>query len=70
VGRTGMVFEGFGVNHIHAKLFPLHGTNDQEWKQHASPIDSFFEQYPGYICSNDSKRADDDQLAEIAKRLR
>lgn len=43
VGRTGMVFEGFGVNHIHAKLFPLHGTNDSEWKQYASPINSFFE---------------------------
>lgn len=70
VGRTGMVFEGFGVNHIHAKLFPLHGTNDPEWKQRASSIDSFFDHYPGYICSNDSVRADDTQLAELAKRLR
>lgn len=24
VGRTAMVFEGFGVDHIHAKLFPMH----------------------------------------------
>src|ERR1700686_4690890 len=26
VGRTGMIFEGFCVDHIHAKLFPMHGT--------------------------------------------
>ena len=23
VGRTGLIFEGFGVNHMHAKLFPM-----------------------------------------------
>lgn len=26
VGRTGMIFEGFGIDHVHAKLFPMHGT--------------------------------------------
>ena len=26
VGRTAMVFEGFGVDHVHAKLFPMHQT--------------------------------------------
>src|SRR3990167_5725986 len=26
VGRTGMFFEGFGVDHLHSKLFPMHGT--------------------------------------------
>ena len=70
VGRCGMVFEGFGVDHLHSKLFPLHGTNLPEWK----PIESgnkndYYEEYPGYICSNDSKRADDAQLAELAKKI-
>jgi hypothetical protein len=23
-----LVFEGFGVDHVHAKLFPMHGTKD------------------------------------------
>lgn len=32
VGRTGMVLEGFGVDHLHAKLFPMHGTaTDGRW---------------------------------------
>ena len=26
VGRTGMFFEGYGIDHLHSKLFPMHGT--------------------------------------------
>lgn len=33
VGRTALVYEGFGVDHVHAKLIPLHGTNQPEWSQ-------------------------------------
>lgn len=25
VARTGIIFEGYGVDHLHAKLFPMHG---------------------------------------------
>ncbi|MFH1649120.1 MAG: HIT family protein [Candidatus Woesearchaeota archaeon] len=71
VGRTGMFFEGFGVDHVHSKLFPMHGTaNMKEWKPIESKIDKFFTQYPGYLSSHDSKRADDKKLAELAKRIR
>lgn len=70
VGRTGLMFEGFGVNHIHAKLFPMHGTKGDEWKQYASRDEIYFEKYQGYISSQDSARADDGALAELAKRIR
>lgn len=71
VGRCGMVFEGFGVDHLHAKLYPLHGTNLAEWKPiESSENNRYFEMYPGYISSNDSHRADDAQLAELAKNIR
>lgn len=70
VGRTAMVFEGFGVDHVHAKLFPMHGTAAaQEWMKISSPIDTYFDTYEGYISSHDAARADDGQLAELAKRL-
>jgi histidine triad (HIT) family protein len=70
VGRTGMMFEGFGVDHLHAKLFPMHGTGDmEEWKQMKSNVDIFFEKYQGYISSHDFKRADDAELAKIAARI-
>lgn len=70
VGRTGMIFEGFGVDHIHAKLFPMHGTKIAEWKQHKSSVDKYFEKYEGYISSHDYKRADDDKLAALAGKIR
>src|SRR3989338_546642 len=70
VGRTGMIFEGFGVNHLHAKLFPMHGTKINEWKAIKSSVEKYFEKYEGYISSHDYKRADDNELAETAKKIR
>lgn len=70
VGRTGMIFEGFGVDHIHAKLFPMHGTKDPVWKPRKSNVDKYFKQYEGYISSHDHKRADDSKLAELAEKIR
>ena len=71
VGRTAMVFEGFGVDHVHAKLFPMHGTeNLKEWKPIKSNVDKYFDKYEGYISSHDFKRADDDGLAKLTKQIR
>jgi diadenosine tetraphosphate (Ap4A) HIT family hydrolase len=68
VGRTGMIFEGFAVDYIHAKLFPMHGTRMTEWKPIKSNVDKYFEKYEGYISSHDCQRTSDVTLAEIAKR--
>jgi len=71
VGRTGMFFEGFGVDHLHSKLFPMHGTaNMAEWKPIEMSKREFFTQYPGYLSSHDAGRADDVKLAELAKKIR
>ncbi len=71
VGRTGVVFEGFGVNHLHAKLFPLHGTLPADvWQKRTETRQEFFENYQGYISSHDSKRADDQDLAATAALIR
>jgi diadenosine tetraphosphate (Ap4A) HIT family hydrolase len=71
VGRTAMVFEGFGVDHIHAKLFPMHGTADmKEWKNIESNVAKYFDKYEGYVSSHDYERADDAALAELAEKLR
>ncbi len=70
VGRVGIVFEGFGVNHIHAKLYPLHGTNFPEWKplEHEDP--KFFTQYEGYISTHEGIATDHAELARIAEKIR
>jgi len=70
VGRTGMVFEGFGVDHVHAKLFPLHGTNMKDWKPVHSNVDKYFEKYEGHISSHDYKRAEDEKLKKLAEKIR
>ena len=70
VGRTGMILEGFGIDHVHIKLFPMHGTKMSEWKPVESNVDKYFEKYEGYISSHDYKRADDKKLAELAKKIR
>lgn len=69
VGRTGMIFEGFGVDHIHAKLFPMHGTKMQDWKPLKSNVDKYFTQYEGYISSHDYKCAEDETLSKLAQKI-
>ena len=40
VGRTALILEGMGVNHVHTKLFPLHNTAKlTKWKPVISHLD-------------------------------
>ncbi len=71
VGRTGMFFEGFGVDHMHSKLFPMHGTaNIEKWQPIESKRKDFYKEYPGFLSSHDSDRMDDDKLAQIADKIK
>jgi len=72
VSRCGMFFEGFGVDHLHSKLSPMHGTGDMKtWKKIESKSENtFFDAYPGHISSHDSHRASDEELAKLAKSIR
>ncbi|EKS7767838.1 HIT family protein [Edwardsiella piscicida] len=71
VGRCGMFFEGFGVDHVHSKLFPMHGTaNMDEWRPIETRSQRFFTRYEGYLSSHDAPRADDARLAELAQHIR
>jgi len=71
VGRTGMIFEGYGVDHVHAKLFPMHGTGGgSHFQPHRSNVDKYFAQYEGYISSHDWQRASDEDLARLAQHIR
>lgn len=69
VGRTGCFMEGFGVNHAHVKLSPMHGTSG-EWRPIKSKVNKFFDVYEGYLSSHDHKRADDEELAALARHIR
>lgn len=70
VGRTGLIAEGFGVDHAHIKLIPMHGTRMDKWEALHSKVDKYFEKYEGYLSSHDYQRADDTKLTELAKKIR
>jgi diadenosine tetraphosphate (Ap4A) HIT family hydrolase len=70
VGRTALVFEGYGVNHLHAKLFPLHGTSKESWTPIKSNVDTYFEKYVGFLSTNDSKLATDDELQSVLTSIK
>ncbi len=70
VGRTGLIAEGFGVDHLHIKLFPMHGTINDEWKQHNSHVEQTFNKYEGYISSHNGPRANDEELDKIANQIK
>lgn len=71
VGRTGLILEGYGVDHLHAKLIPMHGTGDSSnFRPISSNVNKFFSRYEGYISSHDFKGDVDLDLADIAQKIR
>jgi histidine triad (HIT) family protein len=68
VGRTGLIMKGFGVDHVHTKLIPMHGTgNMKEWKPINGIVNKFFDKYEGYLSSHDCERADDVNLKKNSR---
>ena len=67
--RTAIIFEGYGVNHLHAKLIPLHGTSKGSWAPIESKLKHFMVEYSGYIVSADGLRESDASLAELARLI-
>lgn len=67
VPKVAMVFEGEAVPHVHAKLYPMHGYNND--RSQFPKIQPFFETYPGFVMSNDGPRMSDQQLAQIQQKI-
>ncbi len=68
VSRVALVFEGTGVAHVHAKLYPLHGDLAGEtgvWSKHQE----FFPKYIGYVSTVEGPRMADKELNEIQKKI-
>ena len=69
VGRCGMVFEGYGVDHVHAKL--IRCTAPRRWisgGRSNRPRRSFRTLRGLYLLPR--RRARDDRLAALAARIR
>lgn len=66
--RVALVFEGTGVAHVHAKLYPLHGDlagRTDVWAENAE----FHEYYRGWITTTEGPHMDDADLDEIQAKI-
>lgn len=72
VARCGLFFEGYGVDHLHSKIFPMHGTVGKiEWeKLEGGKPGVFYDKYPGFLTSLDCGRANDRSLEKIASKIK
>jgi len=70
VSRVGLVFEGEGVAHVHAKLYPMHGQLNPERLQALAHHQEFYPEYPGYISTVEGPRMTDEQLNDIQSKIR
>lgn len=69
VKRVGLVFEGEGVAHVHAKLYPMHGDLNPEKLSAIAHHEEFYPEYPGYISTVEGPRMTDDELNEIQQKI-
>jgi diadenosine tetraphosphate (Ap4A) HIT family hydrolase len=68
VKRVALVFEGTGVAHAHAKLYPLYGDLASQtgvW----SDDTEFVEEYRGWITTIEGPQMDDARLLEIQNKI-
>ncbi len=68
VNRVAMVIEGTWVNHLHTKLYPLHGIwSDRQ--THETKQEIYFDQYEWYISTQLWPKANPDQLQKVAEEI-
>jgi diadenosine tetraphosphate (Ap4A) HIT family hydrolase len=67
VKRVHMVFEGTGVNHLHAKLYPAIGYGEPP-EVPGYQINKF-DKYPGYVTSAVGPRAPEEELKALQKEI-
>jgi len=68
VKRVALVFEGTGVAHVHAKLYPLYGALANETDVWGDTTE-FVEEYRGFITTLEGPKMDDAKLDEIRDKI-
>lgn len=69
VKKVGLVFEGEGVAHVHAKLYPMHGDLSTDRLAALAHHQEFYPEYPGYISTVEGPRMSDDKLNELQHKI-
>ncbi len=68
VKRVAIVTEGLGVNHVHIKLYPIHGL-EEKFKETWAKDRVYFKKYEGYISTQLGPNKDIEELKKIAKKI-
>jgi len=66
--RVGVILEWMWVNHLHIKLYPMHGL-DKERKQDIWWDKVYFDKYPWYLTTEIGQQADFWALQKIADEI-
>lgn len=69
VGRVAVVMEGMGVDHVHIKLYPLHGVGKDFQEMNVSER-IFFDKYQGYISTQMGPQLSGEELKKVADLIR
>ena len=64
-----LILEGLGVNHVHVKLYPMHGV-EKEFKETWAKEKVFFDTYQGYITTQLGPQASQEELNKIAEEIK
>ena len=66
VSRVALVAEGVGVNHLHLKLYPLHGF-DPKTVFDTTKEELYFEKYEGFVSTQMGPQAEPEDLKKLAE---
>ena len=69
VKRVAIVMEGLGVNHVHIKLYPIHGL-DEKFSEMWAKDKIYFNKYEGYISTQLGPKKSIEELKEIAEKIK
>ena len=68
VKRVAIIVEGLGVNHVHIKLYPIHGL-DEKFKEMWAKDKIYFDKYEGYISTQIGPQKSIEELKKIAEKI-
>jgi diadenosine tetraphosphate (Ap4A) HIT family hydrolase len=68
VQRTSMIMEGMGINHVHIKLYPLHGLNEK-FKEMWGDKEVYFDKYEGYVTTLEGPKKSIEELNKIKEKI-
>lgn len=68
VKRVAIVMEGMGINHVHIKLYPLHGL-DEKFKEIFAKEKIYFKKYEGYITTLLGPQKSIEELKKVQDKI-